>query len=399
MPDDSCYYALLDVDKSADAALLKKQYRKLALKFHPDKNANDAAASEKFKAIAEAYSVLSDPKKRRIYDAYGKAAVDESDSADGRPSASSMFAEMFAGGGTGPDIASFFGSTYGSGRAPQSAKKPTQIQASVSMRTLFVGGTVTVQFSEEEPLDTEVTLCGECDGSGSVTRMRMVGPGMMQQSRSACAGCMGRGYCSPSHATIMKDHSIEVNIERGHPLQEPVIVEKRGGYNFNPRTKKLERGDLYVQLVCRSEPDKGGWSVHANQRHIIWSPTLPVMYGLLTDRIQCQHPNGEVYVLLMAASKSEQMVVDGLGMPANGRYRAGVLILKINWDWKRANLKTHSWFQKLQGNLFKKAPWANTSLNGQTTHSCLTADEFEGRQRPPEEPEGPGGNAPECVQS
>jgi hypothetical protein len=188
-----------------------------------------------------------------------------------------------------------------------------------------------------------------------------------------------------------------VRIERGHPLQEPVIVAKKGCYDFNPRTQKLERSDLYVQLSCLAESARSAWSLHENQRHLTWSPTLPVMYGLLTDRIQCQHPNGEVYVLQMASSKSEQMVVDGLGMPAYGRYRAGVLILKINWDWKRVNLQTHSWFQKLQSSLFKKAPWANTSLTEQTTHSCLTVDEFEGHQRAPEEHEGD--SAPECVQS
>lgn len=415
---EDCYYKVLEVDKKADEAALKKQYRKLALKFHPDKNASDEAA-EKFKAIAEAYSVLSDPKKRRIYDAYGKEAVADSESgaAAGGGFASSMFASMFGGGAgmPGPDIASFFQQNYGGGGRQarrgggRSAIKPTQVKQKVSLQTLLQGGVVVIEYSDEEPLDTDVTLCGECGGSGTVTQMRMIGPGMMQQVSGRCQGCMGRGYCTPGHGTIKKDHEIEVTIARGHPLDEPIVVEGKGSYGFNSSTCKLERGDLYVHVVCGTEPDEYGWSIHSNRRHLVWAPRLPVMYGLLTDRLQCQHPDGRVYMLELAPSRSEPLIVDGLGMPAYGRHEAGALIVKVNWDWKRTNLETHPWFQKLQSKLCQKARWADMresggdEAHGNEVHRCLTVDEFEGRQEEQRQQhhfqEEDEGRPSECVQS
>ena len=77
------YYEILGIDRSADASTIKKAYRKLAKKYHPDSNPNNAEAAEKFKDVTEAYEILSDPEKKKLYDQYGSAAFDGTGSANG----------------------------------------------------------------------------------------------------------------------------------------------------------------------------------------------------------------------------------------------------------------------------------------------------------------------------
>jgi DnaJ-class molecular chaperone len=405
--DDVCYYAVLEIERTADAAALKRQYRKLALKYHPDKNGSDEASSERFKAISQAYSVLADPAKRELYDKHGREAVEQEESGAARAGfAESMFKEFFGDGGApGPDIAGLFERHQRGQRGQRqgSGAKPTEVQHVVDLRTLVRGGTIVAEFTEEEPLDTDVTACSECRGQGAVTRVRMVGPGMMQQISAACQGCGGRGYCAPSHGTIIKDHEVDVEVPAGHALDSPIVLDGRGCFVFNPEAQRLARGPLLVRLSCREGADAAGWSLHANQRHLVWAPRLPVMYGLLTDRLQCQHPDGRVYMLTLSDARSEPMLVPGLGLPAHGRHAAGLLVVKINWVWKRDNLQTHPWFQRWQSNLCSKAPWADVQRPlrdpAQIEHACLTLEEYEAQPEPTaagrQHDEPPG----ECVQS
>src|SRR5580698_331488 len=108
------YYEVLGVDRTADNEEIKKSYRKLALKFHPDRNPNDKAAEEKFKELGEAYEALSDPQSRAAYDQYGHAAFDPRMRGGGRGGGfhdpADIFREVFGGGG-----ASFFEDLFGGG--------------------------------------------------------------------------------------------------------------------------------------------------------------------------------------------------------------------------------------------------------------------------------------------
>src|SRR5580693_931339 len=106
------YYEILGVSRSADAEEIKKAYRKLAVKYHPDKNPGDHAAEEKFKELGEAYEALSDPQKRAAYDQYGHAAFDARQRASrgaGFHDPFDIFREVFGGSGGGSIFESFFG--------------------------------------------------------------------------------------------------------------------------------------------------------------------------------------------------------------------------------------------------------------------------------------------------
>ncbi|MCK5912974.1 MAG: J domain-containing protein, partial [Desulfuromusa sp.] len=143
MPKD--YYSVLDVEKTDDAAAIKKAYRKLAQKYHPDKNPDDKNAEEKFKQITEAYAVLSDKEKRQKYDQYGDAEFHQHFSQE------DIFRNMnmgdifggFSGGGGGEDIFSqLFGGSGGRGRSPRPPAKGQDysMQISIPFRLAVQGG-------------------------------------------------------------------------------------------------------------------------------------------------------------------------------------------------------------------------------------------------------------------
>ena len=122
MPVSTAYYDLLEVPVDADDTTLKKAYRKLAVKYHPDKNPGNKEAEEKFKKIAQAYDVLSDPEKRKLYDQYGEDAFSGSGNARGGGGFGGagvnpfdIFNEFFGGGGGGGGFESFFGGMGGFG--------------------------------------------------------------------------------------------------------------------------------------------------------------------------------------------------------------------------------------------------------------------------------------------
>ena len=207
MPD---YYDLLGISKSATEDEIKKAYRKSALKYHPDHNPGDSAAEKKFKEISEAYEVLSDGKKRQIYDQYGPDALRGGmGGGSGGPGAegfSSMeealrtFMGAFGGGGGGESI---FDSLFGF--ESERAQKPGHSQGASKKMSLSISFEEAIQGVEKEALINNLISCGRCHGSGAASSSavkkctRCQGSGMVHQSRgffsmsSTCPGCQGRG--------------------------------------------------------------------------------------------------------------------------------------------------------------------------------------------------------------
>jgi molecular chaperone DnaJ len=172
------YYELLGVGKDADAETIKKAYRKLAVKYHPDKNPGDASAEERFKEIGEAYEVLSDPEKRSAYDRFGHAAF-SGPGGSGRMHVDpfDVFREVFGGGGGGGIFGSIFEEAFGGAdRSSRGRGADLRYDLKISFEEAARG------------CEREITLrkhetCGECQGSGAA-------PG---SSASACPTCRGRG--------------------------------------------------------------------------------------------------------------------------------------------------------------------------------------------------------------
>jgi DnaJ-class molecular chaperone len=385
------YYEILQIPKDADDSQIKKQYRKLALKYHPDKN-KDPSAEEMFKKISQCYQVLSDPKKRDLYDKFGEEAVNQDGGSGIDPS--EIFSQFFGGRGGGgmPDI--FGGGMFpgmGGGFSRQRQQQQQQVPISetsvhVDLKTIVLGGKATVSFTEEIAKNlstgetcTDVSECSHCHGSGVQTKTQMIGPGMFQQMRGKCDNCKGLGY---SHSTenimmVSEVKEIEIDIPEGCIIQEPILCSQKGKQHY--MNGKMHKTDLLVRVLCNSSDEGSVWSLHNNARDLIWSPSMHVIFGLTSSRVQCPHISNQNYIFKMCPNRSSEMMVLGKGLPASQTKRgqiipAGNLIIRIQWNWDTTKLQSISWFQHMRKSVRQKAGNWLTKHN-RYTDKCVEISE------------------------
>ena len=162
------YYEVLGVEKSADQEAIKKAYRKLAVKYHPDRNPGDKEAEDKFKEATEAYEVLSDEKKRPLYDQYGFAGVEGMNQGGGAQYSHAFhdFSDLFggAGGGFSDIFDSIFGGGFSGGssrsRGGPSSGSSLRYDLNIHFKDAVYGTQATIRFKHNE-------VCSECHGSGA----------------------------------------------------------------------------------------------------------------------------------------------------------------------------------------------------------------------------------------
>ena len=225
MAEKRDYYEVLGVGKDASADEIKHAYKKLAIKYHPDKNPGDKEAEEKFKEAAEAYDVLSNPEKRKNYDQFGFNAPGGGFGSGGFGGAGfdlndifSQFGDIFGGG---------FGFGGGGRRSSRKAGPPRgndlQIKVALSYKEIFEGCTKKVRLKRYTPCTecngkggTNVKTCDTCHGTG---RVRRVSGGFFQMvSESVCPTCGGTGEvianpCSHCHGEGRVQESEEISIK------------------------------------------------------------------------------------------------------------------------------------------------------------------------------------------
>lgn len=274
---DKDYYAILGVDKNASDEEIKKAYRKMAKKWHPDANPNNRKeAEEKFKEVGEAYSTLSDPQKRRMYDQFGSAA------ANGNYSGFNGFNSGFGGfgggnytystGGFGFDdvvddfVSSIFGGGFGrSSRTsnPNSPRKGNDLRynVDVTFEEAFTGTHKEIVVNKNEKCDnchgtgakpgTSVQTCSVCHGTGKVKKAQSLAGFATIQTVVACENCRGTGKVIPNpcetckgKGTVRKQVTLNVDIPAGINDDQTLVVQGKGepGVNGGPY------GDLYVTV-------------------------------------------------------------------------------------------------------------------------------------------------------
>jgi len=260
------YYELLGVSQSADQTEIKKAYRKLAMKYHPDKNPeNKAEAEDKFKAISEAYEVLSDTKKRELYDQYGEEGLKSGGGFSAR-SAHSVFEDLFGFGGFGG-----FGGGGGGGqrRGPQRTAD-VQFQLGLTLEDFYKGKTKKLKISRK-------VLCQSCNGKGSLKEgasrtcdgckgqgikiiVHRLGPGMIQQMQTTCTDCNGRGEkirdedrCKDckGNKVVPQSKILEVQVQPG--MQPGQKITFYGDADEEPG---VETGDVVVILASLREDEE-----------------------------------------------------------------------------------------------------------------------------------------------
>uniref|UniRef100_A0A1I8A784 DnaJ homolog subfamily A member 1 n=1 Tax=Steinernema glaseri TaxID=37863 RepID=A0A1I8A784_9BILA len=246
MVKDTKYYDILGVSPSATDTEIKKAYRKAALKYHPDKNPNEG---DKFKMISRAYEVLSDEKKRRIYDQGGEEGLQEG-----------------AGGGGGHNPMDIFEMFFGGGRRNRErAAKDVIHQLSVSLEQLYNGVTKKLKLNRMLVCEKcggiggkkeSVTKCRNCEGHGIEIRQMQIGPGMVQQIQRTCSTCKGEGEVIRDLCTACKGNKrvsqesiLEVHIEKGMKDDEKIIF-----YGKGDQEPGLEPGNVVIVLDEQRHP-------------------------------------------------------------------------------------------------------------------------------------------------
>ncbi len=330
------YYEILGVDKSASVEDIKRAYRALAMKHHPDRVPADQKkdAEEKFKELSEAYAVLSDAQKRRVYDQYGHAGFDQRYSTEDifrGADFSSIFEDLGLGGG-GSIFDLFFGGGEGfaGGRRGRRANRAADLELEVplSFEEAARGTTNTVTVPRQE-------LCSECRGQGGERAecSSCHGTGQIRQSAGfmviarTCPKCQGQGSVLKKACRVCRgqgrvpvQRTLEVKIPPGveSGMRLRLAGEGDGGLDGH--------GDLYVHLTVRPHP--------VFQRH---GPDLMLEYPVnitqaaLGTELDVPTMNGPVSMKVPAGTQSGTVFrVRGKGLPdVSGRAR-GDLLVRVN---------------------------------------------------------------------
>ncbi len=349
---DVCYYEILEVTKDCSGAEMKKSYRKLAMKFHPDRNPDDKSAEDKFKEVNEAYQVLSNEEKRGIYDRYGKAGLEGqgggfSGGAGGMDDIMDMFNSMFGGSGGG------FGGGFGQARRDPSQKYALdfEVEFQLEFHEAVFGCQKEIDITYKTPCtdckgtgakDAKLKTCDYCKGQGQVL-MRQ-GPMQFAQTCPKCQGegqtvaekcssCTGKGY-------HQKDDTIKIDIPAGVDSGNRLRAQGYGN-----ESKSGQRGDLY--LTFRVEEDEN-FIRNGNDIYI----EVPVFFtqAILGETISIPALEGELELELKESTKDkEQFIFNGEGVVDVHSGRKGRLVAQIIMKLpKNINSEQKELLEKLQ---------------------------------------------------
>ncbi len=328
------YYDVLGVSRNASEADIKKAFRKLARKYHPDVNPGDKAAEQKFKEINEAYEVLSDSKKKQQYDQFGHAAFGAGYGPGGAGPGFEGFsrgggAEEFFRGGNYEGFGDIFGSIFGERLRPRGPHKGEDITYSVEvdLEDAIFGRTMQVDLQREVSCPacggsgsqpgTSRRTCSTCGGTGSVSQ----GRGFMQIAQP-CPTCRGEGTINPNpcrscggRGIIPKAERINVKIPPGVDNGSKIRVAGMGG----PGEKGGPPGDVYI--ITRVRPhsyfERKGDNLYSEAR-------VTVKEAALGDKIEIPTVDGMVSMTLPAGVQSgQQLKLKGKGVPHLGSSGVG----------------------------------------------------------------------------
>lgn len=330
------YYEVLSVSKSASPEEIKKAYRKLALKYHPDKNPNDKAAEEKFKEAAEAYDVLSSPEKKQRYDQFGHAGMGGAGGFSGAGMSMedifSQFGDLFGGSG-------FFGG-FGGGHQRQQVNRGSNLRLKVELTLEEIAKGVEKKLKVKkyvacnschgngEKNGSSHVTCSECNGTGQVTRIQNTLLGRMQTT-SACPICRGNGKmikenCADCNGegVVRGEEVISVKIPAGVYEGLQLSVAGKG----NAARRGGIAGDLLVLIKEKEHPE-----LLRDGNDLLYNLFISIPDAILGASAEIPTLDGKVRVSIDKGTQSGKILrLRRKGLPSIEGYSTGDLLIKIN---------------------------------------------------------------------
>lgn len=354
------YYEVLGVSKSADAAELKKAYRKLAVQYHPDRNPDDKVAEDRFKEAAEAYEVLSDPDKKAKYDRYGHAGVDGQGGFSGggmtMDDIFSQFGDVFGDSGFG----SFFGGGGGgaaSGRQRGQKGTNLRIKVSLTLEEIAHGVHKKIKVKKEVACNTcngsgakdsgSVKVCNTCGGNGVVRQVRNTFLGQMQTTvtcptcngsgkiiSSFCGGCKGSG-------TSQGEETIDIDIPAGVESGMQLSMRSRG----NAGQKGGPAGDLIINIE-----EKEHEFLQRDGQNILYEQFLSFADASIGTQVEVPTLDGKVRIKIPPGTQSGKIFrLQDKGLPTVQGYGKGDQLIHVNvWTPKKLTQEERDLLEKMR---------------------------------------------------
>ena len=341
------YYKILGVSKSASASEIKKAYRKMAVKHHPDKNPGDKAAEDKFKEAAEAYDVLSNPEKKSKYDQFGHQAFQNGGSGFGGMNMDDIFSQF-------GDIFGGFGGFSGFGGRGQGRRvlKGSNLRLKVSLTLDEICNGVEKKIKVKRKVlapGVSFSTCPDCGGSGQVTRVQNTILGRMQTS-STCPRCSGTGQIvdnkpsgADSNGMISKEETVMIPIPAGVVDEMQLKVSGKG----NEAPGNGINGDLLV--IIKELPHK---TLQREGDNLHYELYVSMPDAILGSTKEIETVSGKVRIKIESGMQSGKILrLRGKGVPNINGYGSGDLLVHVNvWTPKTLDKKQRQFFESMKEN-------------------------------------------------
>jgi molecular chaperone DnaJ len=335
------YYELLGVGKDVNADDLKKAYRKLAIKYHPDKNPGDKASEEKFKEIAEAYGVLSDADKKARYDRFGHEGVGGASGFGGGGSVNmedifSQFGDIF---GDGSPFGSFFGGGRGGGSRKAVRKgSDLRIKLKLNIEEIANGAEKKIKVKRYVSCKTcsgngakngsSLQTCGTCSGSGQIKRVQQTMLGQMVTTNT-CHTCSGEGKIVTERCETcfgegrqLEEDVISIKIPAG--VAEGMQLSMSGKGNVPSRGGVA--GDLLIQIEEEEHPQ-----LKRDGNNIIFDLPLNFIDAVLGKELEVPVITGKVRISIKAGTQAGEVLrLKGKGLKDINGYGIGDQLIYVN---------------------------------------------------------------------